>query len=122
MTNLDHIFGDIEEQFLKLSIREMITLKLNKNQYVENCSTEKAYAIRFSKYDSSMVFISKEHCEFIDITNIRDGKYWNTEYKVEFPLWLYDKFTEQQKDTIKMIVKENRDKENEEREQELDRE
>lgn len=120
MANLDHIFGDIEEQFLKLTIRKMITLKLNKTQYVENCSTEKAYAIRFSKYDSSMVFISKEHCEFMEITNIRDGKYWNTEFKVIFPLWLYDKFTEQQKDSIKMILKENR--EDEEREQELDRE
>lgn len=119
MANLDHIFGDVNEQLLKLTIRKMITLKLNKNQYVENCSTEKAYAIRFSKYDSSMVFISKEHCEFMEITNIRDGKYWNTEFKVIFPLWLYDKFTEQQKDSIKMILKENKD---EAREQELVRE
>lgn len=119
MANLDHIFGDVNEQLLKLTIREMITLKLNKTQYVENCSTEKAYAIRFSKYDSSMIFISKEHCLFTEITKKRDGVYWNTEYKVEFPLWLYDKFTEQQKDSIKMIVKENRD---EAREQELDRE
>lgn len=114
MGNLDHIFGDIEEQLLKLTIRKMITLKLNKTQYVENCSTEKAYAIRFSKYDSSMVFISKEHCEFIDITNFRYGKYWNTEYKVEFPLWLYDKFTEQQKESIKMIVKENKEQDEKE--------
>lgn len=118
MGNLDHIFGDVNEQLLKLTIREMITLKLNKNQYVKNCSTDKAYAIRFSKYDSSMIFISKEHCLFTEITIKRDGVYWKTEYKVEFPLWLYDKFTEQQKYSIKMIVLENRD---EEREQELDR-
>lgn len=85
----------------------MIRLRLNKTQYIKNCSTDKSYAVKFSKYVDGMVFISSKHSTLTEINNYRDGKCWSTEWGLDFPLWLYDKFTDAQKSSIQMIIKEN---------------
>lgn len=87
----------------------MIKIRLDKSQYINNCSSDKSYAVKFSKYDDSMVFISSKHSTLTEITNIRNGKYWSTEWGLEFPLWLYDKFTETQKKSVQMIIEENKE-------------
>tara|TARA_R110000772_G_scaffold54052_1_gene123411 strand:- start:131 stop:433 length:303 start_codon:yes stop_codon:yes gene_type:complete len=87
----------------------MIKLRLDKSQYIKNCSSDKSYAVKFSKYDDGMVFISSKHSTLTEITNIREGKYWSTEWGLEFPLWLYDKFTDEQKSSVQLIIEENKE-------------
>ena len=84
----------------------MIKLKLNKTQYIKNCSTEKAHAVKFSKYDNEMIFISKNHSTFEEVTVKRLDNF-SKHWVISFPLWLYDRLTDGQKDSIKMILKEN---------------
>ena len=84
----------------------MIKLKLNKTQYIKNCSTEKAHAIKFSKYDNDMTFISKNHSTFEEVI-VKRGNDWSKHWVISFPLWLYDRFTDGQKSSINMILKEN---------------
>ena len=81
-------------------------IRLQKNQYIKNCSTDKAYAIDFSKYgDKSMVFLPKSKTEFKEIEIIKDGSYWTTEYEIEFPDWCYVHMSDNQKMTIDFIIK-----------------
>tara|TARA_R110001599_G_scaffold347011_1_gene572898 strand:+ start:28720 stop:29019 length:300 start_codon:yes stop_codon:yes gene_type:complete len=87
----------------------MIKLRLDKTQYIKNCSTDKSYAVRFSNYDNEMTFISVKHSTLTEITNFRAGEYWNTEWGLEFPLWLYDKFTDEQQASVQMIISENQE-------------
>ena len=81
-------------------------IRLQSNQYIKNCSTEKSYAIDFSKYgDNSMVFLPKKLTEFKEIEIIKDGSYWTSEYEIQFPDWLYDKMNDSQKMSIDLIHK-----------------
>lgn len=95
----------------------MIKLRLDKSQYIKNCSTEKSYAVKFSKYDDGMTFISSKHSTLTEINNYRDGKCWSTEWGLDFPLWLYDKFTDKQKISIQMIIEENEEEDRKRAEQ-----
>ena len=80
-------------------------IRLQSNQYIKNCSTDKAYAIDFSKYgDNSMVFLPKSKTKFEEVKIEKDGSYWTTEYNVEFPDWLFDKMNDSQKMTIDFIL------------------
>lgn len=93
-----------------------IKLKLNKNQYVRNCSTENAYAIRFSKYDNEMSFISKKHSSLIECDEFKDGEWCNTFYRMKIPYWLFDKLSDGQQESINTIIQENNEEELRQRE------
>lgn len=93
-----------------------IHLKLNKNQYVRNCSTENAYAIRFSKYSNEMSFISKKHSSLIEVDDFIDGEYFGSHYQMIIPYWLFDRLTEGQQESINSIIQENNEEEIRQRE------
>ena len=81
-------------------------IRLHSNQYINNCSTDKSYAIDFSKYgEPSMVFLPKKLTKFEEVKIEKDGSYWTTEYNVEFPDWLFNKMNNSQKMTIDLILK-----------------
>ena len=80
-----------------------MNLRLNKSQRIKRCDTEKAYAIQFSKYGNSMLFLSKKYTKIKENIIEKDGVYWSTEYHVEFPKWIYEYMDDNQKGTIKLI-------------------
>tara|TARA_R110000744_G_scaffold304072_2_gene412655 strand:- start:1703 stop:1972 length:270 start_codon:yes stop_codon:yes gene_type:complete len=81
-------------------------IRLQSNQYIKNCSTDKSYAIDFSKYgEPSMVFLSKKLTKFEEVKIEKEGKYWTSEYEIEFPDWLFNKMNDSQKMTIDLILK-----------------
>jgi len=80
-------------------------LKLQKQQYIKNASTDKAYAIDFSKYgEPSMIFLPKKLTTLTEDVVVKDGVYWTTNWNVEFPDWLYTKMTDNQKISIKLML------------------
>tara|TARA_B100001564_G_C20665219_1_gene683446 strand:+ start:3452 stop:3724 length:273 start_codon:yes stop_codon:yes gene_type:complete len=78
-------------------------LRLNKSQRVARCDTDKAYAIKYSKYGDSMLFLSKKYTKIKEDIIEKDGLYWATEYHVEFPQWIYEYMNDNQKSTIKLL-------------------
>jgi len=76
-------------------------IRLDKAQWVENCDTEKSYAIKFSRGAVDMTFLSKK---FTTITEVQEQDK-SLSYDFEFPDWLYDKLSN--KEVIKLIIKEN---------------
>ena len=87
-------------------------IRLQSNQYIKNCSTDKSYAIDFSKYgNKSMVFLPKKLTKFKEIEIMRGGSYWTSEYEIQFPDWLFDKMNESQKMTIDLILEQWKDDE-----------
>ncbi len=84
----------------------IMKIRLQKNQYIKNCSTDKSFAIDFSKYgEPSMIFLPKKITKLEEIEVTRKGKYWGTEYTIEFPDWLYGKMTDSQKSSISLMTK-----------------
>jgi len=80
-----------------------MNLRLNKSQRIKRCDTEKAYAIQYSKYGNSMLFLSKKYTTIKEDIIEKDGVYWSTEYHVEFPQWMFEYMDDNQKSTIKLI-------------------
>ena len=84
-----------------------IKLKLGYTQYVKRCNTEKAYAIRYGKYDNDMIFISRKYSTLSEVISKKNNRVSFDRYEIEFPLWLYDRLTDNQKQSIKLIIEEN---------------
>ena len=80
-------------------------ITLYKSQRVESCDTEKAFAIQFSKYGNSMVFLSKKHCSISIYAINKDGVYWDTRFDVEIPDWLYNQMQWDKQQSIDLISK-----------------
>jgi hypothetical protein len=78
-------------------------LKISKSQRIKRCDTQKAFAIQYSKYGDSMLFLSKKYTKIKENIIEKDGVYWSTEYHVEFPKWIYEYMDDNQKSTIKLI-------------------
>lgn len=83
----------------------MMKLRLDKNQYVKDLNTDKAFAIQFSRGgNNNMLFLSKKFAKLREVT-IYDSNsvYKNTEYNIELPEWLYEKMNGNQQVIIDLL-------------------
>lgn len=80
-------------------------LTTNKSQYIKNCSTDKAYAIR-NQYAPHMMFLPKSIVKIKEIDIQKDGQYWSTKYEFEIPEWLYYRLSKKDQETIDSIQEE----------------
>lgn len=81
-------------------------LNVKKYQYIKNCDTEKAYAVKYSKYSNIMVFLSKKFTE-IKYTELKDkGETIQRYYTFEFPDWMFSRMDENQREELLDIQKE----------------
>ena len=78
-------------------------LRVDKSQYIKNCNTEKAYAIKYTRTANDMLFLSKKYTEykFEESTNI----HWFT-----FPKWLHEKMSDKSKSIVKYFEDEQLDR------------
>jgi len=81
-------------------------LTTNKSQYIMNCSTDKSFAIRFSKYANHMMFLPKSMVKIKEIEIQKDGQYWSTKFEFEIPEWLYYRLSKKDQETIDSIQEE----------------
>tara|TARA_R110002110_G_scaffold6152_6_gene30980 strand:+ start:451 stop:789 length:339 start_codon:yes stop_codon:yes gene_type:complete len=88
-------------KIVKLS--NMIMLRVDKSQYIKNCNTEKAYAIKYTRTANDMLFLSKKYTKykFEESTNI----HWFT-----FPKWLHEKMSDKSKSIVKYFEDEELDR------------
>ena len=81
-------------------------LNVKKYQYIKNCDTEKAYAVKYSKYSNTMVFLSKKFT-VRKFTEVKDnGEIMQRYFTFEFPDWMFSRMDENQREELLAIQKE----------------
>lgn len=77
----------------------MKLIRCDKYQYVKNCSTENAYAIKHNSRSNDMMFLSKKHVKMTkEESESTKNKFY---FWFEIPGWLYEKLSDENKDMIK---------------------
>jgi len=82
-------------------------IRCDKYQYIKNCSTEKAYAIKYSS-SANIFFLSKKYVKLTKEES-EETKNWFY-YWFEIPEWLYNKMSKEAKQDIESFDKDALDR------------